>query len=351
MWRHFPRRSAFTLIELLVVIAIIAVLIALLVPAVQKVRESAARTQCSNNMKQLGLAFHSYHDVRKTLPPAVMMNYGSGGSGYPGDATLNFGPNWAVLLLPYIEQNALYNSVSASVERYPTTPGENAWRSIVNTPLSIFRCPSDSSASLVHNGSGTTWARGNYGGNVGCGLFWVGGEGLVQVQNSVYMPRFGVAGGWGYSDIGLDKYQLAGPLGVNISFKLPVIQDGTSNTVLVDEIRIGPTDTDRRGVWAMGLVGASLTAGHGRADTPTPNADIPGGDDVFGCTSDVIAKMQCAPSWHNLQVHARSRHVNGVHVLLCDGTVRFCGNGIARTLWFFLHSTQDGQAVDLSQLY
>src|SRR5262249_35700797 len=94
------RRRAFTLIELLVVIAIIAILIGLLVPAVQKVREAAARTQCTNNLKQLGLACHAYHDARKQLPPAVLVGRGIGWT----DEN-RIGPNWAILILPYIEQN------------------------------------------------------------------------------------------------------------------------------------------------------------------------------------------------------------------------------------------------------
>src|SRR5260370_6608020 len=123
---NFSRR-AFTLIELLVVIAIIAILIALLVPAVQKVREAAARTQCINNLKQIGVACHSYHDANKGLPPGY-----SATAAYPSTSP---GWGWAAYLLPYLEHGNLYRQINFN------SPVES--QSAIQTIIPVFLCPSD----------------------------------------------------------------------------------------------------------------------------------------------------------------------------------------------------------------
>src|SRR5262249_28060475 len=144
-------RTGFTLIELLVVIAIIAVLIGLLLPAVQKVREAAARTQCQNNLKQLALAWHSYHDANECFPYGQVLFTFAGGS--------NFATSWVVLILPYLEQGPiyqrLYSMTATTVRGTSSDPNVNPQAAVIPTLL----CPSDDNQKhQVVNVSGDPWA-------------------------------------------------------------------------------------------------------------------------------------------------------------------------------------------------
>lgn len=334
-------RPGFTLIELLVVIAIIAILIGLLLPAVQKVREAAARMKCGNNMKQISLACHNYQDAIGALPASTLMHPGVGD---PSNYDHNFGPNWAVLILPHIEQGGLFEQVAASVRAYPTT-GDSGWRSIRGYKVSTYLCPSDTDQDTFANAAGGGWARGNYGASEGPGMRWNGGSvgtsvnsgGRWQDNNpsgfaSEYYP--GWTSGW----------PGGGALVVNAGTKLHLLTDGTSSTILFDELRIGVNANDIRGTWAMGQCGASISAGNGRIDTPTPNVSFSGWDDIQGCQDRPDLGMGCCGcnSW---QVTAKSRHSGGVQVGLSDGSVRFIANGISQQTWFKLHSRNDGQPM------
>jgi len=149
------KRRAFTLIELLVVIAIIAVLIALLLPAVQQAREAARRAQCKNNLKQLGIALHNYHDVHSVFPPYVTYDQGKDCPGGPDGWTNTGGYSWRVMLLPFIDQAAAFNQIDfVNHHAQGTCPGSpNSWGKINNTIISGFICPTDSTKET--NGSST----------------------------------------------------------------------------------------------------------------------------------------------------------------------------------------------------
>jgi prepilin-type N-terminal cleavage/methylation domain-containing protein len=204
------RRRGFTLIELLVVIAIIAILIGLLLPAVQKVREAAARVQCQNNLKQMALALHSYHDVNKTFP------WGHQDSTY-------YSLPWAVFILPYLEQDNLYRLFDTTKNFYdPTNQGPQA-----QTRVAVYCCPSSPSNGKVFT---DTWTAPN---EIGVNLSWT-------VSASDYVSTAGVQ--WGYLTKWYPSYPASGA-GVMQGIRpmsIPQITDGTSNTFLVGENGGGP---------------------------------------------------------------------------------------------------------------
>jgi prepilin-type processing-associated H-X9-DG protein len=355
------RRLAFTLVELLVCIGILAVLLGLLIPAVQKVREAAARTQCQNNLHQIGLAAINYNMTIKHLPPAITMPYAKDGampsitdaSGIPphemtsdsaarldSDPRYPFGPNWAVYLLPYLDQESLYKQARVGDYMLGYNNGDAAqrdyWRTVVQGQIvPVYRCPADLGQDMPLSGypevSGT-WARGNYAANAGPGWWQMSKDGRTYMES----------------------YGRTGPvMGINFGATIATIPDGASTTIMFNEVRIGVSAIDPRGVWAMGYPGSSVTAANAIGDCTTPNDHNEGSDDIEDCpqwyypgigTRDGIG---CSTGyfdlgWPSWQAQARSRHPGGVNVCFADGSVRFVSNYVLQGVWFAMLSSSDG---------
>jgi len=327
------RYRAFTLIELLVVIAIIAVLIALLLPAVQQAREAARRTQCKNNMKQLGLALHNYHDTFKLFPASMYFsNFPSGGLvGYQqSNGATQHGPSWLVAMLPYFDQAPLYNQVN-----FTQSMGSAANALVVGTNIAGLKCPSDAYNVQKFQDTGNMgpnlWARGNY---AACGY----GPGTFN----------GVSVGESLANFGQMNAMMRGIMGPNGWGGINMVTDGTSNTIASWEVRAGATINDIRGTWASGRCGASFTMDCNNpsglvnsGDCLGINDNQPAGDDVLNCSSLTNVGMGCWPNGDG-QSGPKSLHVGGVHALLCDGSARFMNQNLDGATMAALTAAGDG---------
>ncbi|MEZ5943094.1 MAG: DUF1559 domain-containing protein [Planctomycetaceae bacterium] len=295
------RRTGFTLIELLVVIAIIAVLIALLLPAVQQAREAARRSQCKNNLKQLVLAMHNYHDSHNVFP-----------YGYMESGGYHLRDTWMQQALPYFDQAPLYN-------QYQSWNGQ--W--IMDTPpdmkdlvIATLMCPSDPSGPATGGGGGPrSNGRGFQGNYVVC-------AGNMPMNAN--------------TDIGGMFYGLS-------SHRMRDMIDGTSNTLFMSEVIIrgksGTSWGEGGGYWGGGRGG-----GYGFLTEETPNTSLP--DQVYQCKSTTWPESPCTSltTYANGRIYARSYHIGGVHAGLGDGSIRFISENIDRNLWNGL-GTRQGREV------
>jgi prepilin-type N-terminal cleavage/methylation domain-containing protein len=340
-------RRGFTLIELLVVIAIIAVLIALLLPAVQAAREAARRAQCTNNLKQIGLA---------------VMNYESSNGSFPYGAMASSYGTWYHSLLNYVEgsnlQNA-YNFVGSGCQ----SPSATAWSftSIYNTTVTSarvnsFLCPSDTNSAplggVISMNYGCNW------GNTGSG-YWQN----TAFANGLILPFAGAPFGW-VSSIPkycttMEPYPQLNPLNI---CTIASITDGTSNTLMVGEMIQGQDlngGTDARGFIQYGpnavfctllppnspLPDDVSTTGNYCVNTyPNPPCEIRGAG-ASGVTGTNPNSVATTSGTAVDQYAARSRHPGGVNVVNCDGSVHFYKNTVNITTWRALSTTRGGEVI------
>ncbi len=339
------RFRAFTLIELLVVIAIIAILIALLLPAVQQAREAARRSQCKNNLKQIGLALHNYVDSNKQFPPNQMV-WGAG----------NYGGTPFVALLPYLDQQPLFKTLDFA-NKSPGGVGLDHWQAPnssmgqdtdgsqkwAKSQIPGFLCPSYDGVAT----GGWGYALGNYGFSmgaqsmpsaIGCNRYPIpgphnsGGGSYGYFTGNFYSTWSESDGdGWiGHGNSNDPKWISGVFARMDWAAKLSQITDGTSSTIAMGEVRPNCTD-HATGGWA--LPNYFWTATTAPINFPT-------------CPQDPALPDNCHMNWNwNTSQGFKSKHQGGAHFVMCDGAVRFVNQNIAYAAYQRLGDRRDNEPV------
>ena len=332
-----PRsRRAFTLIELLVVIAIIAILIGLLLPAVQKVREAAARMSCQNNLKQLGLACHNYHDQSQVLPPGAANDMPPFGTA----TSPQWGSSWKVYILPHIEQGNIFNKWQFTGSSGYTN--SNNTNLTTNVMIKALRCPSSPVPEFSNRGGG--------GGNM-MNTSYTGVAGSALSGTGVY--AVGCCNGSG--PLAADN----GILYAGSKVKLENISDGTSNTWLIAEQSDHLRDANGQPVTAGYTTGVGNSSGlyswmMGAAHNAGGGQSGWGDGRHFNCTTVRFQINQKgfandSSNGTNNDVGTNfpinSAHSGGANVVLADGSVRFFRDSISITTWRALATRAGGEVI------
>lgn len=321
--RRFSRDAGFTLVELLVVIAIVGILAALLLPAVQRARESARRTGCTNNLKQLGLALHAYHDAFQVFPSAYVAD-----TLHPRRDPATFdgplGYAWGQLLLRQLEQSALADQFQTGL---PCWDPANARAASVK--LGVFLCPSSAGSRepfAVRNAAGAT---------------------LAVFSRSHYVANAGNDEPWGS---GLADYSAVadGPLYRNSGTRFADVTDGLSNTVFVGEHSSILSDK----TW-VGVVPSAVVCANNPQRFPITSCDLaatlvnvhsgPAAGEVDPVTGFAPIHPPNSPLSHVCQMYAE--HPGGANVLLGDGSVRFVSQFIHQPTWAAMSTRAGGETV------
>ena len=321
------KRYAFTLVELLVVIAIIGILVVMLLPAVQAAREAARRTQCINNLKQIGLASQNFEDHNRVLPQGMLA--------YFDGRFVSVGHSFLIQILPFIEETELNDAYDYTARVY--NQPQLGTRTVIGAQISIYTCPSDDAL-------GRWWAdrfaRSNYACCFGTGTWVPNATGSVLNTHSYDVEQ--MLGDLTDTDGAFRTFQ---------GRKLSDIRDGTSHTMLASEVRAGQHDDnlghldrgDLRGQWGHPFMGCTAYS-----HQTTPNTSAPDQMDSRFCTARVMATpgMPCNPNTTQIYsfwyAAARSQHPGGVIAVAADGHIRFYEDDIDLFVWRAL-ATIDGR--------
>lgn len=337
--RDVPSRG-FTLVELLVVIAIIGVLVALLLPAIQAAREAARRSQCTNNMRQLGIALQNYHSAMKKFPPGSF-----------GDRTLNdptqrrtsntpgtsgFLPATPhhVYLLPYLEESTRFTAYDRKLD-WDRQPREVLLQ--ITTALPTYQCPSDEGQTMdvTQGGPANSSNLGDHKGNYG--VNWGQWEFIDQFDQTV--------NGAASNTVSADDHRRA-PFGASWGASMGQIVDGTSNTFAMMEMLQTPSEAgkvDRRArIWNHLAGTYQITTQH-----PPNSAELDSDQSVCEGRPELGIPCKRTSTENIMHLTSRSRHPGGVHVAMCDGSAQYVSEDIELVVYKGLSSIDGGEIAQL----